>query len=364
MNTLTKTIFFLFLSFSMYAQGDSEWPALDASPLDMAYYPASVAWRNYLSGDERTQTPKLKVVYSRPMKKGRDIFGGLVPYGQEWRLGANEATILTAYQSIGIGHKTLTAGAYSIFAEVNESEWTFHISTETNIWGNANRNADKTVASYTVPVTAVDDSREALAMAFQQVDEYTVNLVVEWDNVRASLPIKMNPVEFRQVDVSQLDMAHYPSNSAFTNYLKGDEKNITPKIQVTYGRPAKKGRNIFGELVPYGETWRVGANESTEIALYQDVMIGDTKIAKGRYALFADVEQDKWDVIFSKDYPTWGAHDRDTEKDVAKISADVTQDSEVVENLSIIFEDQEDGSVHMIIAWDQTRVAVPMTFVE
>ena len=127
---LSTTIFLtIFASLILLGQ-DSKWPKLDASSMDVAYYPANVAWRNYLGPDQRNITPKLKVVYSRPQMKERTIFGNLVPFGQEWRLGANEATLLTTYQSVAIGDQVLAPGVYSVFAEVNEGEWTFHISSE------------------------------------------------------------------------------------------------------------------------------------------------------------------------------------------------------------------------------------------
>ena len=76
---------------------ESKWPKVDVSALDAEYYPARAAWRNYLGPDDRNIAPQVKVIYSRPKMKEREIFGGLVPYGQEWRLGANEATEITFY---------------------------------------------------------------------------------------------------------------------------------------------------------------------------------------------------------------------------------------------------------------------------
>src|SRR5579859_409503 len=71
-------------------------------------------------------------------------------------------------------------------------------------------------------------------------------------------------------------------------------------FEVTYSRPSAKGRKVFGELVPYGEVWRTGANASTKISFSTDVELNDTKIPAGKYALFTIPGQDEWTIIISK----------------------------------------------------------------
>ncbi len=341
---------------------DEKWPDVDKSTFDMIYYPENVAWRNYLGEDQRNISPKLKLTYSRPQKNGRVLFGDLIKYGSEWRLGANEATTLSTYVPVGIGDAILPPGAYTMSALVEDGFWTINFSTESGIWGSANRDQSKTVASIRYTVEMVPDKREDLAMTFHEVDDNNANLVIEWDGHRVTVPMDFNPIMFNNPDPSPMDMAHYPRSSAFTNYAEGDAKNITPKIQVTYSRPQKKGRNIFGDLLKNGDVWRMGANEATEIVVYQDVMINGTKLERGRYAMFAKLGATNWDIIFSKDYPIWGAHDRDVSKDIATVSVPVTQDDEVLEALSIMFEEKSDKLVHMHIGWDKTRVAIPFAF--
>jgi len=77
------------------AQEKSKWTPVDKSVLDAATYPRAAAWRNYMGEEDRNLAPRARVVYSRPQMKGRTIFGDLVPFGKEWRLGANEATTMT-----------------------------------------------------------------------------------------------------------------------------------------------------------------------------------------------------------------------------------------------------------------------------
>jgi len=357
------TFFLLVIILPFLSAQDDKWPDLDKSPMDLEYYPANVAWRNYLSNpDERNITPTIKLSYARPSKNGRVIFGDLVPYGAEWRLGANEATTLTAYRALGIGDQVLPRGSYTMSALINEGQWTINFSSESGIWGNANRDVSKTVVSYTGDVEDVPNQAEQLSMVFQEADDRLVNMVIEWDGRRVTVPMALNPILFTPIDASPMDMAHYPRSSAFNNYADGEDQKKSPKVQVVYSRPQKKGRTIFGDMLKEGDVWRLGANQATEITFYQDVTVGDTKLAAGRYALFAKLGATSWDIIFSKDFPIWGAYNRDEAKDVAAVTVPVSQDTEVLEALSIKFDEKSENLVHLMIGWDQTRVAIPITF--
>lgn len=214
--------------------------------------------------------------------KGRKICGEMIKYGEEWRLGANEATMVTFYQPVSIGGTAINQGTYSVSVLPTANAWTFNFSSELGIWGSANRDKSKTLASATVPTTYVRESRGSLSFTFQAVDDQIVNWVIEWENTSAILPISFNPIIFNGADPNPMDMAHYPSGSAFHNYAESEDDKLEPIIEVTYGRPQKKGRDIFGSLLNEGDIWRIGANEATEIVFHRDVMVGSTAISKGR----------------------------------------------------------------------------------
>ena len=104
------------------------------------------------------------------------------------------------------------------------------------------------------------------------------------------------------VDKSPMDMCYYPNNYPV---LKIQDKATEPAIaRVIYSRPQKNGRLIFGDLVEYGKVWRLGANEATEIEFFRSVKIGDKKIEKGRYTLYAIPAEDTWTIILNKDNDT------------------------------------------------------------
>ena len=161
-----------------------------------------------------------------------------------------------------------------------------------------------------------------------------------------------------EVDKSPLDISYYPNNYPI---LKIQNKATEPLVaRILYSRPQKQGRKIFGELVEYGKVWRLGANEATEIEFYKDVKIGGKKIAKGRYTLYAIVNENTWTMILNKDTDIWGAFKYDSKKDVVRTEVDVQKTEEVVESMSMWFEKSTNG-ISLIVAWEQVKISFPIT---
>jgi hypothetical protein len=133
----------------------------------------------------------------------------------------------------------------------------------------------------------------------------------------------------------------------------------TKEVSVTYGRPYKKGRVVFGELEKYGKVWRVGADEATQITFNQDTKFGGKAVAKGTYTLFAIPEEKEWTIILNSQLGQWGAYsyDKNKDKDVLKVKVPVKKLSDPVEQLTI-----KPGNSALVISWDQTEVSVPMSF--
>lgn len=172
---------------------------------------------------------------------------------------------------------------------------------------------------------------------------------------------EVNAQEFPKPDNSPLDISYYPTRAAFRAFGKTEaEKNATPIIKVIYSRPQAKGRKIFTEVEKPGNIWRVGANESTEIMFFQDVTIGETKVSKGRYTMYAQLGEKDWTIHFSTDLDGWGQYAfKPEESTVAKISVPKQTTESTIEYMSIMFEEAAPG-VHMIIGWDDTMVRVPI----
>lgn len=137
------------------------------------------------------------------------------------------------------------------------------------------------------------------------------------------------------------------------------------QISVEYCRPFKKERKIFGELVPYEEVWRTGANEATIFTTNTDLMIANKLLPKGSYSLFSVPTPEEWTIIFNRETGQWGIDalggkaNRDPEDDVLTVEIPSTHTSEVYEQFTITFKNTGQ-EVKMILVWDQTEVVVNM----
>lgn len=135
------------------------------------------------------------------------------------------------------------------------------------------------------------------------------------------------------------------------------DRGQKPDIKVIYSRPQKKGRTVFGELVPFDKVWRTGADEATEIRLFKNMMLGDTMVKAGTYSLFTIPSEKEWTIILNSDLDSWGAYAYDESKDIARIKAPVSETKEL-EAFSIAFEKTDNG-YYMFLAWDTTIVKAP-----
>lgn len=130
-------------------------------------------------------------------------------------------------------------------------------------------------------------------------------------------------------------------------------------VSVTYGRPYKKGRVIFGGLEKYGQVWRTGADEATEITFDKDAQFGGQPVKAGTYTLFTIPDETEWTIILNSKLGQWGAYDYNEykNKDVLRTAVPVKKLDQVVEQLTIRFSPDND----MIIEWDQTQVQIPIS---
>jgi len=160
-------------------------------------------------------------------------------------------------------------------------------------------------------------------------------------------------------DKSPMDLSYYPVNYPV---LKIQNKVTEPLIaRITYSRPQKNGRLVFGELVEYEKIWRLGANEATEIELFKDILIEGNKLKKGKYTMYAIPSEDKWTIIFNRETDIWGAFLYDEAKDVLRVDVKTEKLEEPAENFTMMFEKNTEGA-DLLIAWDSVRTTLPFSF--
>jgi DUF2911 family protein len=152
---------------------------------------------------------------------------------------------------------------------------------------------------------------------------------------------------------AQQDKSKRPSPPATATLDLGGGKSIT----IDYSSPRAKGRKIYGELVPFGQVWRTGANESTTFVNTADVTVDGTLVPAGSYTLFTIPNKDKWTLILSKKTGEWGTQYPGQANDLARIDMKASTFPAPVENFSISFDKSANGGT-LNIDWETTRASV------
>jgi ABC-type antimicrobial peptide transport system permease subunit len=137
-------------------------------------------------------------------------------------------------------------------------------------------------------------------------------------------------------------------------------------IKVFYNRPYKKGREIFGDLVPYDEVWRTGANEATTFETNKDLTIEGKTLKAGKYSLWSIPGRGSWTIIFNSEYGQWGINskaeaNRDPARDVLSVNVLALQQDQEFEQFTISFEKTGEDA-EMVLIWDKTLVAMPFSY--
>jgi len=132
------------------------------------------------------------------------------------------------------------------------------------------------------------------------------------------------------------------------------------EVEITYSRPGMKGRTIFGDLVPYDELWRTGANKATAITLSSEATIGGKKVPAGSYSIFTIPGKTQWEVIINKETELWGTGGYNKEDDVARFMVKPTKLNSAVETFTIDFRKFTDAGCEIFMQWENTEVSIAL----
>ncbi len=130
-------------------------------------------------------------------------------------------------------------------------------------------------------------------------------------------------------------------------------------VTIEYSRPSVKGRKIFGELVPYGELWRTGANMNTTVEFNTSVELEGKTLEKGKYSLITIPKQQKWVIIFNRDTKNWGTSDYKQEQDALRVDVAHQKYGELVETFTINIGNLKDESAEIQLLWENTKISIP-----
>ena len=141
---------------------------------------------------------------------------------------------------------------------------------------------------------------------------------------------------------------------------KMEQKVGLTDIKIEYSRPSKNGRTIFGDVVPYNEIWRTGANENTKITTTDPLIFGTDTLKPGTYALFVKPTEKQWEIYFYTEITNWGVPSTWSESKISikQIKA-VTTLQETIETFTISMDDLENETATLNFAWDKVKVSVP-----
>ncbi|MGH9513522.1 MAG: DUF2911 domain-containing protein [Terriglobales bacterium] len=155
-----------------------------ASAQDKGKRPSPPANAQCTFSDGKTVT----IDYSSPRAKGRKIYGGLVPFGEVWRTGANEATTFVTNTDVSVGGKDVPAGSYTIFTVPNQDKWTLIVNKKTGEWGIPYKWEGDELLRTDMMVSSTPSAVEDLTIGFDQKGD-SCSLHVDWENTRASVDV-------------------------------------------------------------------------------------------------------------------------------------------------------------------------------
>lgn len=163
---------------------------------------------------------------------------------------------------------------------------------------------------------------------------------------------------YAPVDISPMDMSYFPVDYPIQHM--GKTAGSPPLARVIYSRPHLQGRHIFHEVLKYGEPWRLGANESTELELFTDAQIQGKTIRAGRYILYCIPQTAEWKIILNSNIFSWGLRP-DPSSDVASFTVPVVTTASSIEYFTMVFQPTSTGA-DLLMAWDNVEVRLPIAF--
>ena len=133
-------------------------------------------------------------------------------------------------------------------------------------------------------------------------------------------------------------------------------------IEIIYSRPSAKGRKVFGDLVPYGQLWRTGANEATRITFSEPAEIGGKKIDSGSYVLYSIPNVETWEIIFNKGLQNWGTEGYSENKDIVRLKIIPLKNKTSIETFTILLDEIKPESCIIELLWEKKIIRIPVNF--
>jgi hypothetical protein len=289
----------------------------------------------------RLDTNFISINYGRPSIRGRVIMGGLVPWNEVWRTGANEATHLRTNFDMTLGGVPVTRGRYTLWTIPSKDHWTVIINKQTGQWGT--RYDDKQdLARFSVTPEVLPSTVDTFTMTLRPAGATSGVLALRWEKTGISIPFEKND---RIRPLSPPDSTEGSLNG----------KNVFIK----YSRPYIRGRAIWGTVVPVDSVWRTGANLATSLTTEADLLIGTTDVPRGSYSLYSILKEQALVLIVSKK-PGGVQSQYDPNADLARIELKREDVTAPVDPFRIWFEPASGTSVVLHLGWADRMYSAPV----
>ncbi len=227
-------------------------------------------------------TNTISVNYGRPSMRGRTIMGGLVPWGQVWRTGANQATHVRTNFAMIFGGVPVPKGLYTLWTLPSPKGWTVIVNKQTGQWGTS-YDGRQDLARFDARVETLDTPVDTFTIGLQKTGPASGELTLSWEKTRVVVPFEKN------TKVRALS----PPDSTQTS-LGGK------KVMIKYSTPFMRGRQIWGVVVPWDSVWRTGANQPTSLQTETGLTIGEQAIPAGSYVLSSLPSEKSYTLIISR----------------------------------------------------------------
>lgn len=285
---------------------------------------------------------RISVNYGRPSLHGRKIMGDYVQYNKVWRTGAGQATQLVTDADLELGGTEIPKGSYSLYTFPTDGQWKLIINKQVGQWGTV-YDSQRDLARIVLDKRTLANTVEKLTIGIERGNNGTGILKIEWEHTSLSVPFRVSPIP---IIASPRDSVQL--------LLAGKA------VSINYGRPAARGRKIFGSLVPFNQVWRTGANEVTTLKTELDVTLGGVNIPKGMYSLFTLPSKKSWLLIINKETGQNGLvyHPR---LDLARVKLQKRELSGYTERFTISLDKTDNESGVLKLEWEKTSLSVPLT---
>jgi hypothetical protein len=277
-------------------------------------------------------TNVISVNYGRPSMRGRKIMGGLVPWNEVWRTGANQATHLKTSFDMTFGGVPVTRGTYTLWTLPSPGGWKVILNKQTGQWGTV-YNASLDLARFDATVEQTSSAFEKFTIALKATGKTSGVMMLMWENTSVSVPFQKS------------DHIRPLSGADSTELALGGKK-----AAIRYSRPYMRGRVIWGVVVPNDSVWRTGANLATSLTTEGDMTINGTSVPAGSYTLYSIPSANALTLIISKN-PGGREPAYDPKSDIARIIMKQERAPSSIDPFRIWFERDGTSGGTLNIGW-------------